>query len=127
MTTHLAHQTRQLHNLTFPLLSPLEPPPDPDAVDELLPVLAQLADQMPRPPAAAHASLATLHGVTSDLVSTLSYLSDTLHMQRQTTITAARRLRAPESWWPRCVRMTGTRMSISVLSNVCDKVIYEVE
>ena len=47
----------------------------------------------PRPAAPALDSLAALHAATADLAQALSYLSDTLHMSRQTTTTAARRLR----------------------------------
>ncbi|KAK4238492.1 hypothetical protein C8A03DRAFT_43766 [Achaetomium macrosporum] len=94
LTTHLAHQTRQLHNLTFPLLSPLVAPPDPETIDALLPMLLSLSDLMPRPSTAALQSLASLHALTADLVQTLNYLSDTLHMSRQTTTTATRRLKS---------------------------------
>ncbi|KAI4867769.1 hypothetical protein F4820DRAFT_187218 [Hypoxylon rubiginosum] len=93
LATHLAHQARQIHNLTFPLLSPLVPPPDPDTIDSLLPLLASVSDEIPRPATSAFNSLTALHSVTSDLVQTLNYLSDTLHMSRQTTTTAARRLK----------------------------------
>ncbi|KAI1391302.1 uncharacterized protein F4822DRAFT_396260 [Hypoxylon trugodes] len=93
LATHLAHQTRQIHNLTFPLLSPLVIPPDPDTIDSLLPLLTSVSDEMPRPATSAFNSLTALHSVTSDLVQTLNYLSDTLHMSRQTTTTATRRLR----------------------------------
>ncbi|KAK3373725.1 hypothetical protein B0T24DRAFT_553266 [Lasiosphaeria ovina] len=94
LTTHMSHQTRQLHNLTFPLLSPLVAPPDADTVDELLPMLMSLSDCMPRPSTGAFNSLASLHAITADLVQTLNYLSDTLHMSRQTTTTATRRLKS---------------------------------
>lgn len=94
LATHLAHQTRQLHNLTFPLLSPLVMPPDAETIDELLPLLVSLSDDMPRPATAAYNSLAALQTLTSDLVQTLNYLSDTLHMSRQTTTTATRRLKS---------------------------------
>ncbi|KAK4250204.1 hypothetical protein C7999DRAFT_11972 [Corynascus novoguineensis] len=94
LTTHLAHQTRQLHNLTFPLLSPLAAPPTDETVAALLPMLLTLTDLMPRPSAPALQSLASLHTLTADLAQTLNYLSDTLHMSRQTTQAAARRLRA---------------------------------
>ncbi|KAI0377419.1 hypothetical protein F5Y04DRAFT_264221 [Hypomontagnella monticulosa] len=93
LATHLAHQTRQIHNLTFSLLSPLVAPPDPDTIDSLLPLLTSVSDEMPRPATSAFNSLTALHTVTSDLVQTLNYLSDTLHMSRQTTTTATRRLR----------------------------------
>ncbi|EFX01138.1 hypothetical protein CMQ_6080 [Grosmannia clavigera kw1407] len=111
LTTHLAHQTRQLHALAFPLFSPLAVSPlmtvgggggadgddgddDEEDKDSLSPMLTALADQMPRPSTAAYQSLAALHGLTGDLVATLNYLSDTLHMARQTTTTATRRLRS---------------------------------
>ncbi|OHE92420.1 hypothetical protein CORC01_12281 [Colletotrichum orchidophilum] len=94
LTTHLTHQTRQLHNLTFPLLSPLVPPPDSETIDELLPLLIELSESMPRPTTKAFDSLTALHTLTSDLVQSLNYLSDTLHMSRQTTTTATRRLKS---------------------------------
>ncbi|KPM38110.1 hypothetical protein AK830_g8457 [Neonectria ditissima] len=94
LTTHLTHQTRQIHNLTFPLLSPLAAPPDEETIDELVPLLLSLSDSMPRPSTSAFNSLTALHTITSDLVQTLNYLSDTLHMSRQTTTMATRRLRS---------------------------------
>ncbi|KAK7749861.1 hypothetical protein SLS53_000442 [Cytospora paraplurivora] len=94
LTTHLNHQTRQLHNLTFPLLNPLAQPPDAETIDSLLPELTTLQDLMPRPSQAAFASIMGLQNLTNDLVQTLSYLSDTLHMSRQTTTTATRRLKS---------------------------------
>ncbi|KAK7434502.1 hypothetical protein Landi51_13457 [Colletotrichum acutatum] len=89
-----ASVTRQLHNLTFPLLSPLVPPPDSETIDELLPLLIELSESMPRPTTKAYDSLTALHTLTSDLVQSLNYLSDTLHMSRQTTTTATRRLKS---------------------------------
>ncbi|KAH7309425.1 hypothetical protein B0I35DRAFT_80286 [Stachybotrys elegans] len=94
LTTHLTHQTRQMHNLSFPLLSPLVLPPDGETIDELLPLLISLSDNMPRPSTSAFNSLTALHTMTSDLIQTLNYLTDTLHMSRQTTATATRRLRS---------------------------------
>ncbi|EJT68299.1 hypothetical protein GGTG_14120 [Gaeumannomyces tritici R3-111a-1] len=93
VTTHLQHSARQLQGLSYSLFAPMAPPPDADAVDELLPVLAALSESMPRPATSAHGSLAALHVATADLVQTLNYLSDTLAMSRQTTNTAARRLK----------------------------------
>ncbi|KAM0251313.1 hypothetical protein ACHAQJ_008253 [Trichoderma viride] len=94
LTTHLAHQTRQLHNLTFPLLSPLAPAPDAETIDTLLPLLVTLIEDMPRPSTSAFNSLTALHAITSELIQSLSYLSDTLHMSRQTTAAASRRLKS---------------------------------
>lgn len=63
-------------------------------IEELLPGLIALSNNIPRPATAAYNSLTALHSITSDLVQTLNYLSDTLHMSRQTTITATRRLKS---------------------------------
>ncbi|TPX15119.1 uncharacterized protein E0L32_004677 [Thyridium curvatum] len=94
LTTHLTHQTRQVQTLAFPLLSPLVAPPDPETIEEILPLLVSLSEQMPRPSTTAYNSLSGLHTLTNDLVQTLNYLSDTLHMSRQTSITATRRLKS---------------------------------
>ncbi|KAH8663528.1 hypothetical protein BGZ60DRAFT_379370 [Tricladium varicosporioides] len=94
LSTHLHHQTRLLQSLAYPLFSPLVAPPDEEFVDDLIPLLLTLSDSMPRPTAAAFQSLTQLHTLTADLVQTLNYLSDTLHMSRQTTTTATRRLRS---------------------------------
>lgn len=69
-------------------------PPEPETIDELLPLLMALADEMPRPSTSAFQSLTALHSLTSELVQTLNYLSDTLHMSRQTTGTATRKLKS---------------------------------
>ncbi|KAI1066613.1 uncharacterized protein FIESC28_00008 [Fusarium coffeatum] len=94
LTTHLSHQTRQIHNLSFPLLSPLVAPPDPETIDDLIPLLINLSDTMPRPSTTAFNSLTSLHSLTNELVQNLNYLSDTLHMSRQTTTMATRRLKS---------------------------------
>lgn len=94
LTTHLSHQTRQIHNLSFPLLSPLVAPPDPETIDDLIPLLLNLSDTMPRPSTTAFNSLTSLHSLTNELVQNLNYLSDTLHMSRQTTTMATRRLKS---------------------------------
>lgn len=94
LTTHLSHQTRTLLTLTHPLVSPLSAPPDPDLIDELLPILTSLVLALPAPTSHTLSSLHSLRASTTDLTSALTYLSDTLHMMRQTTSLASRRLRA---------------------------------
>jgi hypothetical protein len=94
LATHLVHQTRLLHSLTYPLFSPLSLPPDEEFIDDLMPLLITLSESMPRSTTAAFASLNQLHNHTADLAQTLNYLSDTLHMSRQTTTTATRRLKS---------------------------------
>ncbi|KAL3419617.1 hypothetical protein PVAG01_08115 [Phlyctema vagabunda] len=94
LSTHLIHQTRLLQSLAYPLFSPLSLPPDAEFIDDLMPLLLAISETIPRPTTAAFASLTALHTLTADLVQTLNYLSDTLHMSRQTTTTAARRLKS---------------------------------
>jgi len=94
LTSHIMHQTRLLQALTHPLLSPMGLPPSVETMDNLLPLLPTLILSLPQPPTIALSSLHALSTSTTDLLSTLSYLSDTLHMTRQTTTLAARRLRA---------------------------------
>ncbi|MBE3043906.1 hypothetical protein IMZ48_15295 [Candidatus Bathyarchaeota archaeon] len=69
-------------------------PPDPETIDELLPLLLALSEEMPTPSTPALNSLSALQSLTTDLIHTLNYLSDTLHMSRQTTATAGRRLKS---------------------------------
>ncbi|MCJ1392844.1 hypothetical protein MMC18_005716 [Xylographa bjoerkii] len=94
LTSHITHQTRLLQALTHPLLSPVGTPPSVGIIDTLLPLLPTLILSLPQPPTTALPLLHALSTSTTDLLSTLSYLSDTLHMTRQTTTLAARRLRA---------------------------------
>ncbi|KAL1840369.1 hypothetical protein VTJ49DRAFT_542 [Mycothermus thermophilus] len=93
LTTHLTHQTRQLHNLTFPLLSPLAAPPSEESVAALLPMLLTLTELLPRPSTSSLTALDSLHTLSADLALALNHLSDALHMARQTTQAAGRRLR----------------------------------
>ncbi|KAF2141963.1 uncharacterized protein K452DRAFT_297992 [Aplosporella prunicola CBS 121167] len=93
LTTHLTHQTRLLTSLTSSLLSPLSMPPSPEDIDTLLPLLTDTLTHLPTaPPTPLHA-LATLTHQTHDLLQSLSYLADSLHMGRQTSNVAQRRLK----------------------------------
>ena len=94
LTSHLTNQTRTLQTLCHPFLSPLSAPPDPEFIDDLLPHLTSLISDIPKPSPQPLSSLHSLHASTNELTSILTYLSDTLHMTRQTTSLAARRLRA---------------------------------
>lgn len=93
LTSHITHQTRVLQNLSHPLFSPLSIPPDTSSIDELLPLLSTL-HPLPAPDPQPLPSMLRFHSSTRDLLSTLSSLSDSLHMTRQTTSLASRRLRA---------------------------------
>ncbi|KAI9858978.1 MAG: hypothetical protein M1824_003979 [Vezdaea acicularis] len=94
LSLHLSHQTRTLQSLTFSIFSPLSYSLDPDLIDELLPILSTTATLIPSPSPTVLPSLSALSAMTTELISTLSVLSDSLHMSRQTTNTASRRLKA---------------------------------
>lgn len=79
--------------LTHAILSPLSIPPDPDLIDELLPLLTSLFTMLPSPDARCLPSLHSLQTSTTDLQTTLTYLSDTIYMTRQTMTTGSRKLR----------------------------------
>ncbi|TGO57121.1 hypothetical protein BCON_0069g00150 [Botryotinia convoluta] len=94
LSTHLLHQTRLIQNLSHPLFSPLSAPPTPEFIDTLLPLLDTLSDSIPRPSSQSLSSITSLHSLTTDLIQTITYLSDTLHMSRQTTVQASRKLKS---------------------------------
>jgi hypothetical protein len=94
LTSHVTYQTRLLIDLSHPLISPLSLPPSAEVIDALLPLLSSLIEALPQPPKTPLPALHALYTSTTELSSTLSYLSDTLHMTRQTTTLASRRLRA---------------------------------
>ena len=93
LTTHLTHQTRTLTSLSSSLFSPLSTAPDPEAIDALLPLITSTLDLLPHPPSTPLYALTSLTNSTRELLQTLSYLSDSLHMSRQSTGIAGRRLR----------------------------------
>lgn len=94
--THLGHQSRLLAQLTSTLLSPLAAPPDPQTVEEVVPLiestLAVMREIMPSPKPAL--DLHGLSSMTTELVQGISYLNDTLQVNRQSATVAARRLKA---------------------------------
>lgn len=93
MSTHILYQTRSLQTLTYPLVGPFAVYIGEDMVEEIMPLLSALSQSMPRPDRPALEALAGLNSTTSELVGSLGGLADTLHMSRQTTTLAARRLK----------------------------------
>ena len=91
---HVSNQTQKISTLTQPFISPLSAPPDPSTIDEILPLLTSLATDIPTPTSQPLSSLHCLHASTAEITTMLTYLSDTLHMTRQTTSLASRRLRS---------------------------------
>ncbi|KAI9796727.1 MAG: hypothetical protein M1825_006513 [Sarcosagium campestre] len=93
LTAHLTHQTRTLHSLAYPLLSPLSAPPSESTIDNLLPLLSATTTHLPTPSPDPLSSLHTLTSLTDSLLHTLAALSDSLHESRHTTTAASRKLR----------------------------------
>jgi hypothetical protein len=56
-------------------------------------MLLTLTELLPRPSTNSLTALDSLHALSADLATALNHLSDTLHMARQTTQAAGRRLR----------------------------------
>ena len=79
--------------MTPSIFSPLAPALDSALIDPLLSLLSSLTLILPSPNPQCLRALLHLHSSTSDLLSTLSALSDTLHMTRQTASLASRRLK----------------------------------
>ncbi|KAL9105102.1 MAG: hypothetical protein Q9163_000020 [Psora crenata] len=94
LTSHLVNQTRTLAALAHPLISPMGIPPDLELVEELIPLLATLLVSLPTPTAHCFSSLHSLQNLTADLQSTLTYLSDTIYMARQTLTSGTRKLKS---------------------------------
>lgn len=94
LTSHLSSQTRTLQALCHPYLSPFAAPPSPDFVESILPLFSELLFALPTPMPHPLSSMHSLHASNTELIHILTYLSDTLHMTRQTASLASRRLRS---------------------------------
>ncbi|PSN70294.1 hypothetical protein BS50DRAFT_310063 [Corynespora cassiicola Philippines] len=92
--THLNHQSRTLTSLTASFSGPRAIMPDPDAIDELLPLITTTLDSLPHPSPEPLVHLSQLTLSTRELLQHLSNVSDTLHMSRQSTMNATRRLKS---------------------------------
>lgn len=93
LTTHLTHQSRVLTSLTASFTGPRAIIPTPEAIEELLPLVEQTLQSLPHSSTEPVIALSHLTLSTRELLQHLSNVSDTLHMSRQTTTNAARRLR----------------------------------
>ena len=94
LTSHLSNQSRNLSTLTHPIISPLSAGIEPETAGEIIPLLTTLLLDLPTPSSQPLSSLHTLHASTTEIISLLNSISDTLQMTRQTTLTASRRLRS---------------------------------
>ena len=93
MTAHLTNQARALQALSHPLISPLALLPEPEVIEDILPLLAALILSVPIERTPCLSSLNNLRASTTDLQAFLNYLIDTIYMTRQTIMSATRRLR----------------------------------
>ncbi|KAL9043176.1 MAG: hypothetical protein Q9180_000056 [Flavoplaca navasiana] len=94
ISTNLMHQTRIIQTLSAQLMSPFTFPPSFDEVEDMLPLLVATLELIPRSNPRAALAINSLHVSALDLISSLSVLADSLHMIRQTTSSASRRLKA---------------------------------
>lgn len=88
------HQTRLIQTLSSHFTSPFSFPPSRDEIDDLLPLVVATLELVPRFNPRAVLAIHSLHSSALELISTLSVLADSLHMIRQTTSFASRRLKA---------------------------------
>ncbi|KAL8726012.1 MAG: hypothetical protein Q9166_006986 [cf. Caloplaca sp. 2 TL-2023] len=109
VTSNLAHQTRLVQTLSHNIVSPFSIPLDLDAIDDLLPSIAVTSEFLPPPSLRAVSALHSLHYSASELISTLATLADSLHMIRQTTSLASRKLKAAKEAVDELRREAGIR------------------
>ncbi|KAL9587103.1 MAG: hypothetical protein Q9212_000470 [Teloschistes hypoglaucus] len=94
VSTNLAHQARLVQTLSHHFISPFSTPPTLDEIDSLLPLLTSTPELLSQPNTRAVSALRGVYSSSLDLISTLSILADSLHMMRQTTSRASRKLKA---------------------------------
>ncbi|KAI4160638.1 MAG: hypothetical protein LQ342_005571 [Letrouitia transgressa] len=94
LATHLTHQTRLLQTLSHFIISPLSVRLDPSIVDSLAPLFSNTTMPIPSPPVEPLTGLHSFQCSTADILTTLSSLADSLHMIRQTSTSASRKLKA---------------------------------
>jgi len=92
---HLTNAARVLQNLTQYLASPLSSviAIEDGEMEDLQDVLTDAVASVPRPTAGVLSGLNHLHGTSKEAIDCLSSLSDSLHLARQESATAARRLK----------------------------------
>ncbi|RPB21681.1 hypothetical protein L211DRAFT_790102, partial [Terfezia boudieri ATCC MYA-4762] len=87
LATHILNEARSLQKLTVGLYSSNAPP------EETADILSDLFKLVPTPQMEPFHELSSLRLLTSQLISQLSLISDSLHMARQSSIAANRKLR----------------------------------
>lgn len=98
LTAHLNSQAKTLQTLAqglIPLFS--FTPLDPALVEETMPLVDALLPEIPQPDMVPVQKLQKLDRETSEVISALSHLTDTIQMGKQITNSAARHLRTTET------------------------------
>lgn len=93
LTTHLTHQSRTLTSLAASFSGPRPIIPDPETIEELLPIIQTTLEVLPYSSTEPLVALSHLTHSSRELLQHLANVSDTLHMSRQTTVNATRRLK----------------------------------
>lgn len=98
MTAHLASQSKALQTLAASLYSPFmfSAPIDSEIIEETVPLVEALLAELPHPDPAPLTGLQKLDRETQNVIQTLSHLTDTLQMGKQTTNAASRHLRTTQ-------------------------------
>jgi methyl-accepting chemotaxis protein len=94
LTTHLSHQSRTLTSLTASFSGPRAIIPDLEAIESLLPLITSTLELLPLSSPQPVIALSQLSTSTRDLLEMLSNISDSLHMSRQATTNASRRIKS---------------------------------
>jgi len=93
LTTHLTHQSRTLTSLAASFSGPRPIIPDLESIEDLLPLIDSTLELLPHASTDPLVALSHLTNSTRELLQHLANVSDTLHMSRQITTNAARRLK----------------------------------
>lgn len=99
LTAHLASQSKTLQALVqtlYPMFA-FTAPLDPAIIEETLPLIETLSNEIPQPDVVTLQKLQKLDRETADVVHALSQLTDTLQMGKQSTAAAARHLRSTQT------------------------------
>ncbi|KAF2856936.1 hypothetical protein T440DRAFT_485009 [Plenodomus tracheiphilus IPT5] len=93
LTTHLTHQSRTLTSLAASFSGPRPIIPDLDTIEDLLPLIDSTLELLPHASTDPLVQISQLTNSTRELLQHLANISDTLHMSRQITTNATRRLK----------------------------------
>lgn len=98
MTSHLGSQSKALQTLVTSLYSPFtfSGPINPALAEETIPLLEALLADLPHADTAPLTGLQKLDRETQNVIQTISQLTDTLQMGKQTTNAASRHLRTTQ-------------------------------